>query len=160
MVAVRIKEVRTRRGLTAAQLAIRCAGVGRPDLTASAISNIETGRRDNTGRRRRDVTVDELLALAKALQVSPVHLLVPPAADDEPYQVTPEVAAPALHVREWVRGYGLLPGDDRQVYLSEVPPGEFEEIEGLLFPTRQPWQLRQMRRTPKRSRSKGEKSTE
>src|SRR5262249_47204698 len=106
------------------------------------------------------VTVDELLALAKALQVSPVHLLVPPAAGDEPYQVTPEVAAPASHVREWVRGYGLLPSDDRQVYLSEVPPDEFEAVAGGLFPTAQPWPLRQMRRTPKRSRSKGEESME
>jgi len=84
---------------------------------------------------------------------------VPPAAGDDQYQVTPEVTAPASQVREWVRGYGLLPGDDRQIYLSEVPPGEFEEIAGVLFPTRQPWQLRQMQRTPKRSGPRGEEST-
>ena len=143
--AARVRKVRAKRGLTVAELAERCAAAGFPELTVQALYNLE-GRRSRTRRAARPVTVDELFALAKALQVAPVHLLVPPDTDDEPYSVTPEVTAPALHVRDWVRGYGLLPGDDRQLYLTEVPPGEFEEIAGVLFPTRQPWQLRLMGR--------------
>jgi hypothetical protein len=160
IVAARIRAVRRKRDLTVAELASQCAAAGYPELTAHALYSLE-GRRSGTRRPARAVTVDELLAVAKVLQVAPVHLLVPPGAgEDDPYPVTHEITAPAAHVREWVRGYGLLPGDDRQLYLTEVPPGEFEEIAGVLFPTRQPWQLRQMQRTPKKSRSKGEESTE
>jgi hypothetical protein len=44
-------------------------------LTASVIANIETGRRDEQGRRRRDVTVDEVVALAAALEEPVASLL-------------------------------------------------------------------------------------
>jgi hypothetical protein len=142
IVAARIRAVRRKRDLTVAGLAEQCAAAGYPELTEHALYSLE-GRRSGTRRPARAVTVDELLALAKVLQVAPVHLLVPPAAgDDEPYPVTHEVTAPARQVREWVRGYELLPGDDRQLYLTEVPPGEFEEIAGVMFPADQPWQLR------------------
>jgi transcriptional regulator with XRE-family HTH domain len=137
-IAKRIREVREKRRMTAKQLAERMTAAG-IKWDRSIVANLEIGRRSL-------VTVEELLALAKVLQVAPVHLLVPPAAGDELYQVTPDAEAPASQVREWVRGYGLLPGDDRQLYLSEIPPGEFEEIAGVAFPTRQPWQLRQMQR--------------
>jgi hypothetical protein len=59
-----------------AELAARCAELGAGHLTENVIENIESGRRDKQGRRRRDVTVDELLTLAVALNVAPVHLLV------------------------------------------------------------------------------------
>jgi transcriptional regulator with XRE-family HTH domain len=144
VVAARVREVRRARRLQVPELAERCAAEGFPELTAAALWNLE-GRR--TGKRPpRAITVDELLALAKVLQVHPVHLLVEPRAAEEPYQVTPAADAPAADVREWVRGYGFLPGDDRQLYISEVPPGEAQEVAGIAFPTRQPWQLRQMQR--------------
>jgi transcriptional regulator with XRE-family HTH domain len=140
IVAARIRAVRRKRDLTVAELAEQCAAAGYPELTAHALYSLE-GRRSGTSRAARAVTVDELLALAKVLQVAPVHLLVPPSAgEDDTYQVTHAVAAPAPRVREWVRGYGLLPGDDRQLYLTEVPPEEFEEIAGVMFPADQPWQ--------------------
>jgi transcriptional regulator with XRE-family HTH domain len=137
IVAARIRTVRRKRELTVPDLAKRCADAGSPGLTEAALYNLE-GRR--TGKRPpRPVTVDELLALAKVLQVAPVHLLVPPNAGEEPYRVTSEVTAPAEQVREWIRGYGLLPGDSDQEYLTEVPPDDFEEMAGVLFPLR-PWQ--------------------
>ena len=77
LAGARIREIRGRRGWTARQLADRCADAGAPELTASVIANIETGRRDTEGRRRRDVTIDELMALAYVLEVPPVSLLVP-----------------------------------------------------------------------------------
>jgi transcriptional regulator with XRE-family HTH domain len=139
-VAARIRAVRRKRELTVSELAERCATAGFPELTEAALYNLE-GRR--TGKRPpRPVSVDELLALARVLQVAPVHLLVSPDAEDEPYHVTPGVTAPARQVRYWIRGYELLPDDSRQLYLTEVPPSEFEEIAGVMFPTDQPWQLR------------------
>ena len=75
LTAVRIRETRRRRGWTARQLADRCAEAGAPELTVSVIANIETGRRDAEGHRRRDVTIDEALALAYVLEVPPVVLI-------------------------------------------------------------------------------------
>lgn len=79
LVAERVTCVRKSRGMTAQDLAERCATteVGAPEITAQTISNIETGRRDKDGRRRRAVTVDELMSLAVALQVPPADLLAP-----------------------------------------------------------------------------------
>jgi hypothetical protein len=51
-------------------------------LTASVIANIESGRRDKQGRRRRHVTVEELVAFAAALQTSPLVLLGPPPGQE------------------------------------------------------------------------------
>jgi hypothetical protein len=76
------------------------------------------------------VTVDELLILALALNVAPVHLLVPPDDYEAPYPVTATVTAPNHRVRGWIRGLYLLRrlprvGDYRD-FFSEVPPDEFE----------------------------------
>jgi transcriptional regulator with XRE-family HTH domain len=70
VVAARLQQLRKRRGWTARQLAEACAATGSPQLTENVIANIEAGRRDEHGRRRRDVTVDELVAFARALDVS------------------------------------------------------------------------------------------
>lgn len=135
VVAERVKAVRKKRGLTASQLAERCAEVGTPELTAQALSNIETGRRDKEGRRRRYVTVDEVVALALALGVAPVHLLIDPEGDD--YQVTPTHAEPSTAVRAWVRGFRPLEGTDTRMFWAEVPPAEFGVQEDA--PGRQEW---------------------
>jgi transcriptional regulator with XRE-family HTH domain len=82
-VAARARQLRQRRGWSAARLAERCAEVGAPQLTASVIANIESGRRDKQGRRRRHVTVEELVALATALQTSPLVLLGPPPGQEQ-----------------------------------------------------------------------------
>jgi transcriptional regulator with XRE-family HTH domain len=74
-VARRVKELRQRRGWSAARLAQQCADQGAPQLTASVIANIESGRRDKQGRRRRDVTVDEAFAFGRALD-EPVAALL------------------------------------------------------------------------------------
>ena len=81
---------------------------------------------------RQDVSVAELLALARVLQVSPVHLIVPPDADT--YQVTAGTrdtagtTVPADLARDWIGGRAVLPGDDMRLYLAELPISEAEEI--------------------------------
>jgi transcriptional regulator with XRE-family HTH domain len=75
IVAGRVREARKAQGWTTADLAARCAELGHPELTKSVIENIEGGRRDHTGRRRRSVTVDELRILSDALRFSPADIL-------------------------------------------------------------------------------------
>ncbi|MFD6889116.1 helix-turn-helix domain-containing protein [Streptomyces sp. NPDC059957] len=142
VVAERVKEVRKRRGLTAVQLAERCAAIGVPELTPQSVSNIETGRRDKAGARRRYVTVDELVALAVALEVAPVHLLVPPHPsprwdggqhdpnDEAAYRLTPTRTEPSFMVRRFIRGETPLPGMDERAFYSEIPPQEFAPLLG------------------------------
>lgn len=77
VVARRIVLFRKRRDMTRDQLAARCAELGYPALTSPALANIETGRRNAEGVRRREVSVDELMILAKALQVAPALLMFP-----------------------------------------------------------------------------------
>jgi transcriptional regulator with XRE-family HTH domain len=74
-VARRVKHLRRRKGWSARRLAEACAATGSPQLSESVIANIESGRRDEYGRRRRDVTVDEAVGFARALDVPLIHLL-------------------------------------------------------------------------------------
>ena len=112
VVAERFRDERRRQGLSTRSVAERCAELGAPQLTAPVLMNIENGRRDESGRRRRDVSVDELLTLAYALEISPLALLLGP--DDEAYAVTPELLTTAARVFEWLVGERLppLPGPD------------------------------------------------
>jgi transcriptional regulator with XRE-family HTH domain len=123
-VAARVRQVRKRRGMTVADLAARCKEIGAPDLTANALYKLE-GQRESENRRARPVTVDELLALAFALNVAPVHLLVPPDGCDEPYQITQTMTATSrFAARGWIRGVIPLSGDRRE-FDTEVPEHEY-----------------------------------
>ncbi|HEY1972606.1 MAG TPA: hypothetical protein VGH89_31965 [Pseudonocardia sp.] len=115
LVAARIKEVRKGKGLNVPRLAELCAGVGAANLTESVLMNIESGRKDPEGRRRRDVTADEVVGIARALEVSPLVLVLP--ADDAEYPLAPGQAAMARHVYEWIIGTRLSPktADDADV---------------------------------------------
>ncbi|MEU2625750.1 hypothetical protein [Kitasatospora sp. NPDC007106] len=114
--------------MTAKALAEECAKLGLPGLTAQALSNIESGRRGPDGRRRRDVTVDELFGLAFALSVAPVHLLVPPVDGEEValYRVVPagNPTTPGF-ARAWIRGQSPIGNVDARWYFSEVPSSEW-----------------------------------
>jgi transcriptional regulator with XRE-family HTH domain len=122
VVAARVKQVRKRRVLTVADLAARCAELGAPQLTAQALYKLEARRPGKL--RPRPVTVDELLALALALNVAPVHLLVPPDDSDAPYQITETVTVTSRFVaRGWIRGVAPLSGDRRE-FDTEEPEGE------------------------------------
>jgi len=74
-VAARVREARRRRNWLTGDLAARCADLGHPELTRAVLENIESGRRDKDGRRRRYVTVEELRVLADALGFSPADVL-------------------------------------------------------------------------------------
>jgi transcriptional regulator with XRE-family HTH domain len=75
LVADRLRQIRAGRGWSAARLADECNKAGYPQLTESVIANIETGRRDQHGRRRREVTIDELAAFCMTLKLPLSSLL-------------------------------------------------------------------------------------
>jgi transcriptional regulator with XRE-family HTH domain len=125
VVGERVRQLRKRRGWSIEQLAERCVEVGAPQLTVPALYVIESGRREKgTNRRRRNVTVDEWLALALAFEVAPIVLAVPEESSDI-YQVTegsdPMVMAWAVYY--WIIGSRpLIPLDaDIDRYITERP---------------------------------------
>lgn len=109
-IAQRVKELRARRGWTAAQLGKE---LGKYDIRWDrfTVANLESGKRQN-------VTVNELFALALALDVAPTNLLVP--LDDRLYRITPTRTEDADTVRSWVRGEQPLPGTDERTFFAEA----------------------------------------
>jgi transcriptional regulator with XRE-family HTH domain len=102
VIGERVRSLRTKRRMTAQQLADRCAAEGAPNLTAAVITNIETGRRDAGKRRRRDVTADEMCALAYALNCAPVLLLLPEDGGNVP--ITTSVERHPASALAWFSG--------------------------------------------------------
>jgi transcriptional regulator with XRE-family HTH domain len=100
--ARRLREFRRSRGLTAQDLAANCKEFGAAQITAAVIANIETGRRDADGNRRRDLTVDELLVFACVLDVRPYDLLE--TDDSEEVSITRFRQARTRDVAAWMRG--------------------------------------------------------
>jgi 8-oxo-dGTP pyrophosphatase MutT (NUDIX family)/transcriptional regulator with XRE-family HTH domain len=99
-----VRALREDRRLNQPQLASRMQELGTP-VHASAISKIE--------KRERRVDVDDLAALAIALETTPNRLLLPGAAGDELAELTPEVTVSALDAWKWATGEQALPGTGR-----------------------------------------------
>ena len=121
VIAHRVREVRARHGFTAQQLADKLREAGVP-WDRATVTKLETGRRQN-------VSIVEVLALARVLDVALVHLLVP-TDDEQRYQVTPTEALPAGRVRPWVRGIVPLPGTDSRIFHTEKPLAELQAWDG------------------------------
>jgi transcriptional regulator with XRE-family HTH domain len=94
-VAANVAVLRGRRGLSVRTLSARLGGLGHPILP-SGITKIENGSRR--------VDVEDLLALAVALDVSPVTLLMPHEPTDEGVALTPAVTASAQAAWRWAVG--------------------------------------------------------
>jgi transcriptional regulator with XRE-family HTH domain len=135
VIGERVRQAMNAKSWTAQRLVDELARVN-PDLkwTTSVVANL-------TSRRRRYVTVDELLALAVVLGVHPVDLLVPAdVADDEPHSVTPTVTTTAGAARAWIAGEGFLTEPETWVELAEairLMPKERAEAMSRLWWTRE-----------------------
>lgn len=110
LIAGQLKQLRARRKLTVKDLAARCQELGGTELTANVLTNIEV--------RRRDVSADELLLLALALDVAPIHLLTPPPDAATGLAVTPDVVADPEAAALWVRGDAALLPSRAAAYLE------------------------------------------
>lgn len=72
-----IRSYRESASLTREQVAGLCRAAGWPEITSTVLHYLETGRPDAAGRRRREITIDEMVALAYVLGVPPIALLAP-----------------------------------------------------------------------------------
>jgi transcriptional regulator with XRE-family HTH domain len=100
-----LRAERNRLGLTADELADRCADEG---LTAPVIRNIESGR------RRLPATISEWLSLSYALGVPPEVLLLPDPATE--VEIVAGVTVTRTALLQWIRGQQPLPGTDERHY--------------------------------------------
>lgn len=122
-VAANIKELRNMRGrMSLAELSARLHSLGHP-LRTTQIHKIERGERK--------VDVDDLVALALALDVSPNRLLLPGTADPyESVQLTSELSTTEHAAWRWARGRQTL------YAVRPRPPGDWsglvEETSGRL----------------------------
>ena len=103
---------------SAQELADRVQSLG-GKLDRAAIAKIES--------QLRNVTLDEALLLALALNVSPVHLVFP-LDDDEQVLLAPDgPSVTAKEAREWLRGRAAIQGVDEKLFLSAwVPESEWQ----------------------------------
>ncbi len=102
VVAENVLRLRKQRGLTVRQLSERLAELGAPIL-ASGITKIE--------QQQRKVDVNDLVALAAALNTSPAVLLAPDVqeGEDRAVAVTPERVVKARDAWWWVTAARPLP---------------------------------------------------
>jgi transcriptional regulator with XRE-family HTH domain len=104
-----IKALRRKRGLDLADLSQRLGDLGQP-ISVSGLSKLELGQRR--------VDVDDLVALALVLDVSPNRLLLPAEAETIEVAVTRELSLASSDLWAWATGdRGLQQyDDDRRVY--------------------------------------------
>jgi transcriptional regulator with XRE-family HTH domain len=109
----RVLEARKRRKWSQRQLAERVS------MRRETVTMIENGKRQ--------VTIEEWLAIAAALNAPPLHLIVA-LEDDAPVGVG-EQTYPAAHLREWIRGARPLEASSRRDvidFVAEWPDSELE----------------------------------
>lgn len=119
-IAREVRRHRQARGMSAQQLADKCAEVGMP-LQRTVISNIENGRRGN-------VSVAEVLVLAAALEVPPAALIFP-AGYAEAVEYLPGRAAAPLEAADWWHGEGAA--EDSALALARRHRELVRRIRGL-----------------------------
>jgi transcriptional regulator with XRE-family HTH domain len=111
-----IKRLRRKRGLTAQQLSERLIELG-VNIGRVGVAKMEGGN-------RRSISIEELFAMALALNVSPLTLLVP-EAEDEHVEITPTTTVTSSEVGLWVAGDNPLSNAGVPAWMDwvrELPP--------------------------------------
>jgi transcriptional regulator with XRE-family HTH domain len=116
----RIREARKRRGWTVRDLAGKCAEAGVPRITAPVITNLETRRRAG-----REVSAEELVALAWVLEVPPVQLLSP-LDGDEVLEIVPGEDKDPVAAAAWLSDDDYSLGAARMA--TSTRPDETERV--------------------------------
>lgn len=94
-----MRELRDQRGLTLKELAARCEAIGAAHLTARVLQKTETFRRH--------VSVNDVVAVAYALNVSPLAIFMP--TDDVQVKIAWDVDASAREALSWWLGHQPRP---------------------------------------------------
>ena len=117
-VAANVRILRQERGLGLAQLSELMSEAGQ-GVSLGALSKLENGDRR--------VDVDDLMALAVALDVSPARLLLPATANpDEEIGLTPETTVSEREAWQWSAGNEPLPDGRTVLDLGRVARFEVE----------------------------------
>jgi transcriptional regulator with XRE-family HTH domain len=121
VVGTRVRQLRDRKAWSQQELADRMTELGFK-THRETIARIEAIGKTKLRQR---VSIDEVLLLAAALRVAPIHLFVP-ADDDQPVALTPSWKAKPAALRAWVRGNQPLEDSDqwRLSFYTEVPASE------------------------------------
>lgn len=121
VVGERVRTLRRVRGLSQRDLAARVQELG-VRIHHPGIGKVEQGQ------RRLDVS--ELFAFAYALDVSPMHLMVPADDDAQGVAVTPQIIVQRSgNLRRWIRGHIPISGQDagRFYHIADPPPeGDYD----------------------------------
>jgi transcriptional regulator with XRE-family HTH domain len=110
----RVREARDALGWTQQQLADRLREIGR-ETDRATVARVEQGKTL--------AALDMVIAIAAALHVPPVHLLVP-LSEEETVAITPKLTVDAPAARAWIRGVGLLPGEELLDVWPHLPESE------------------------------------
>jgi transcriptional regulator with XRE-family HTH domain len=125
VVARRIREAREARKpkWTQQDLARALVELGSP-MDRTTVAKIEKGQRP--------VRVEELVAIAAALDVAPVYLLVPPRGEGT-IALTPKLTVDVAKARGWARGdHALDPRSNMDAYADQAPAVTEAEIEKIV----------------------------
>jgi 8-oxo-dGTP pyrophosphatase MutT (NUDIX family)/transcriptional regulator with XRE-family HTH domain len=115
-----LRTVRRYKGWTQQRLADELDTVG-VKLDATAITRLERGTRG--------VTLDDVIAIAAVLGVSPLHLFVPLGNGDSTLDIAPGLTAGTADVRAWIRGQvPLRDGDDDSLFYTQAPDRDWDVI--------------------------------
>lgn len=120
--ARRVREARKGRGWTQAELAERVRERTGYPISRVTITKIERGE-----GRAENTPLQEILVLAAALDVAPVHLLAP-LENEAAVKLGDKLTVPATYARAWVRGLIPLPGGDLRWFMLQMPDAELRSL--------------------------------
>ena len=115
--AQRVQRLRKERGWSVARLADECAKVGAPQLTANVLTNLLSRQ-----QRRRDLTVEEVGALAAVFDMPPARLLpelIEPISEPERLVLSFTSAEQAEEMRKWLASSAVVAEMMRDQHLYE-----------------------------------------
>jgi transcriptional regulator with XRE-family HTH domain len=124
--ADRLREARAARGWTQTELSEALAAIGSP-MDRTTIAKLE--------KAQRQVRLEELVALAVALDVSPLYLMFPLRLE-EVVKLTPKTSLESRAAFKWANGQGPLNTRNERTYRFQSPgtwviwtPGESDSPE-------------------------------
>ena len=130
VVATQVRKYRLRREWSIRQLAEECAKLGAPQLTSASLGNIERGQDQDAKRKRRDVTVEELMVLARALGVAPLLLMVPLEGGRPQVEMVPGEPWLVWDAAKWITGEAYPEGEVETFFAVPVQLNrEYQRLE-------------------------------